>query len=300
MNQTHQPDAQTSPKANVQSKIAIFHALHAQGCFVMPNAWDAGSARLLEALGFQAIGSSGAGLAWSYGQSDGNLNLADVLRNAEELARAVNIPVNVDFENGFAEDERTLRNHIKALIQTGIAGFSLEDSLHPGQLPLRSPDEAARRIEWARNVIEQAGTKTLLVGRAENFFSGDPNLDDVILRLKHYANAGADCVYAPGLRTREQIQTVVQAVAPTPVNVLIGWETDLTVQDLKDMCVRRISVGGALARAAWKGFLEAAREIGTLGSFGGFTNTPSAADLHALFDSVKVATTDNLHTDDNQ
>lgn len=264
-------------------KRAVFRELHRSGCFVLPNPWDAGSAKALAAMGFKALATTSSGQAWSAGKADGEATRADVLAHLRLMVEAVDLPLNADFESGFADTLAELEDSVGLAIETGVAGLSIEDSTGNAASPLMDMEDAAARIAAARSAIDRAGGDTLLVGRAENFFVGVPDLDDAIARLKAYAEAGADCLYAPGIRTREQIQAVVAAVAPKPVNVLIGWDSALTVHDLAGLGVRRISVGGALARAAWGGFFQAARALAAEGSFDGFAGAPSGDVMNALF-----------------
>lgn len=270
-------------RPTVIEKRVAFRRLHQSGCFVMPNPWDCGSARVLAKMGFKALATTSAGYAWSAGCPDGLLARSDVLEHMRSMAEAVDLPVNADFESGFAATLTELEESVHLAIETGVAGFSIEDSTGDPHAPLMALDVAAARISMARSAIDKAGGDTLLVGRAENFFIGVPDLDDALARLKAYAAAGADCLYAPGIKTREQIKAVVAAVAPKPVNVLIGWDSDLTVQELAELGVRRISVGGALARAAWGGFLKAARTIHETGSFDGFSAMPTGAEINGFF-----------------
>lgn len=264
-------------------KRAAFRQLHRSGCFVLPNPWDAGSARALASMGFKALATTSAGHAWASGRADGALSRAEILEHMRAMVDAVDLPLNADFESGFADTPAELEESVRLAVETGVAGLSIEDSTGDAATPLMDSEEAARRVAVARSVIDKMGGDTLLVGRAENFFVGVPDLDDTISRLKAYARAGADCLYAPGIRTREEIRAVVAAVAPKPVNVLIGWDSDLTVQALAELGVRRISVGGALARAAWGGFLDAARSIAEQGRFDGFSGGPSGGEMNNLF-----------------
>jgi len=270
-------------KPNVHEKRAAFKALHAQGCFVIPNPWDVGSARLLEGLGFKAIATTSSGHAWSQARADGTSPRDVVLEHLRTIVAATDLPVNADFESGYATDARGVAESVRLALATGVAGVSIEDSTGDPQRPLRDIDDAVARLRAARTAIDEAGGDAVLVGRAENFFVGRPDLDDTIARLKAYANAGADCLYAPGIRTREQIVAVVQAVAPKPVNLLIGAASEFTVADVAAMGVRRISVGGALARAAWGAFLRAARTIAHEGRFDGLAGAASGQELNALF-----------------
>ncbi|WP_367394236.1 oxaloacetate decarboxylase [Pseudomonas sp. X4] len=267
-------------------KRTAFHELHKAGCFLLPNPWDAGSTRILESLGYKALATTSSGYAWSQAQADGQLSRLDTLAHMRHLAAVSDLPINADFESGFAATPEGVFESVGLAIDTGIAGLSIEDSTGDPSNPLREKSEAIERLHAARAAIDANGGDTLLVGRAENYFVGRPGLDDVIERLVAYSEAGADCLYAPGIKTREEIRAVVQAVAPKPVNVLIGWATDLTVEELSEMGVRRISVGGALARAAWGRFISAARIMTEEGRFDGFLDAPTGADLNKFFSSV--------------
>ncbi|WP_267225613.1 isocitrate lyase/PEP mutase family protein [Dyella silvae] len=268
---------------SVAQKRADFRVLHQSGCFVLPNPWDAGSASVLAGLGFKALATTSSGYAWSCARADGQLSRDETLAHLRSMTEATHLPVNADFESGFADTPEGVAESVRMAVDTGVAGLSIEDSTGDPQAPIRGLAESVERMRAARAAIDAGGGETLLIGRAENFFLGRPDLDDTIMRLKAYADAGADCLYAPGIRTREQIRAVVAAVAPKPVNVLIGWESELTVQDLADLGVRRISVGGALARAAWSGFLHAARLLAEQGRFDGFAGARSGTELNALF-----------------
>lgn len=270
-------------RQDLAARRRTFRQLHEAGCFVLPNPWDAGSARYLEALGFKALATTSAGFAWSRGRADGGVSRDGVLVHLRELVEATGLPVNADYGDGFADDPAGVEESVRRAIEAGVAGLSIEDSTGDAARPLRDVGDAVARIRAARAAIDGSGTETLLVGRAENFFVGQPDLDDAIRRLQAYAAAGADCLYAPGLRTREQIAAVVAAVAPKPVNVLVGWASDLTVQDLAALGVRRVSVGGALARAAWGGFMRAARLLSEQGRFDGLSDAAPGAELNALF-----------------
>jgi 2-methylisocitrate lyase-like PEP mutase family enzyme len=266
----------------VVEKRAAFKALHTSGCFVLPNPWDAGSARYLQSLGFQALATTSSGFAWSTGHADNTLPRDAILAHLRAIVEATDLPVNADFENGFGRDPAEVAQSVRLAVETGVAGLSIEDSTGNAAAPLFSIEAAVERISAARRAIDETGGETLLVGRAENFLAGSPDLDDTIARLKAYAAAGADCLYAPGIQTREQIEAVVAAVAPKPVNLLIGSTSALTVQDVAALGVRRISVGGALARAAWGGFMQAAQSL-VQGRFDGFAGAASGAQLNALF-----------------
>lgn len=269
-------------RPTVSDKRAAFREMHHAGCFLLPNPWDAGSARLLERLGYRALATTSAGYAWSQGQADGQLSRDDTLAHMRYMAAMSDLPINADFESGFGATPEAVFDSVSLALETGVAGLSIEDSSGDPAQPVRDKAQAVEHLQAARAAIDAGGGDTLLVGRAENYFVGRPDLDDTVERLLAYSQAGADCLYAPGLRTREEIQTVVQAVAPKPVNVLIGWNSELTVEALAELGVRRISVGGALARAAWGGFIDAARRMIEQGRFDGFGGAPSGAELNEL------------------
>jgi len=268
---------------SVAEKRADFRALHEKGCFVIPNPWDTGSARYLEGLGFKALATTSSGFAWSRGQADGALSRAQVLDHLRELVAATDLPVNADFENGFAADAQGVAESVRLAIETGVAGLSIEDSTGNAADPLFPIEVAAERMRAARQAIDVSGADVLLIGRAENFFAGRPDLDDAIARLKAYSDAGADCLYAPGIKTREQIAAVVAAVAPKPVNLLVGGTSELSMVDISELGVRRVSVGGGMARAAWGGFMRAARTLADEGRFDGFADAAAGSELNAFF-----------------
>ena len=270
----------------VSEKRAHFRKLHAQGCFILPNPWDIGSARMLASMGFRALATTSAGFAWSQGRRDNGVTRDMVLAHLREIVSATDLPVNADFEGGFASTPEGVAESVRMAMATGIAGLSIEDSTGDPSAPLRKVDDAVARIAAARAAIDENGGDTLLVGRAENFIVGRPDLADTIERLQAYSQAGADCLYAPGVRTREDITAVVAAVAPKPFNLLIGWPSELTLNDAAAMGVRRISVGGALARAAWGGFLRAARQIAAAGRFDAFADAAPGVELNDVFGSV--------------
>jgi methylisocitrate lyase len=251
---------------SLSQRIATFRALHSSGCFLLPNPWDAGSAKALVQLGFPALATTSSGFAWTLGLRDTHVPLATALDHFRSLASAVDVPVSGDFEGGFAVEPEGVAANVAAALETGIAGLSIEDSTGDPALPLYDFPLAVERIQAAREAIDAGGTGALLTGRSEGFIVGRPDIDETIRRLCAYAEAGADCLYAPGIRAREDIAAVVAAVAPKPVNVLVG-SAFATVAELAELGVRRISVGGALARAAWTGFLDAAREIRERGTF---------------------------------
>ncbi|NLV55307.1 MAG: isocitrate lyase/phosphoenolpyruvate mutase family protein [Acidimicrobiales bacterium] len=255
-------------------RVAEFHRLHASGCFVMPNPWDIGTARMLESMGFPALATTSAGFAWTVGKTDAHAGLEEVLAHLRAIATGVGVPVNADFEGGYAVDPEEVAENVGRAARTGIAGLSIEDSSHDPAAPLLDRSLAAARIEAAREAIDASGTEVLLTGRSEGFVVGVPDLDETVLRLQAYAAAGADCLYAPRLGTVEEVRTIVEAVAPKPVNLLVNAPFT-TVAEAADLGVRRISVGGTLARAAWGGWLAAAREIADDGTFTAFTDLPN-------------------------
>jgi 2-methylisocitrate lyase-like PEP mutase family enzyme len=273
----------THVRPSIADKRRAFHKLHEAGCFVIPNPWDVGSARYLQGLGFKALATTSSGFAWSHGHRDGGMSRDRVLDHLTEMVEATDLPINADFENGFAPDAAGVAMSVKLAVESGVAGLSIEDSTGNPSRPLHDVDTAVERLRAARQAIDKAGGDTLLVGRAECFLHGQSDLDHAIHRLKAYSNAGADCLYAPGIRTAEQIRAVVAGVAPKPVNLLMGWPGDLTVSQIADLGVRRISIGGALARAAWGGFMRAAKLIVEQGRFDGFANAASGSELDAFF-----------------
>lgn len=273
----------------VQGRRATFRALHLEGCFVLPNPWDIGSAVMLQGLGFKALATTSSGHAWSLALADGSATRAALLEHLRAIVGATDLPVNADFEGGFGADPASVAESVRMAIDTGVAGLSIEDSTGTREAPIRSVDDAVARIRAARAAIDAAGGDTLLVGRAENFFAGRPDLDDTIARLKAYGEAGADCLYAPGLRSRAHIEAVTNAVAPKPLNLLVGSASDFTVADIAAMGVRRVSVGGALARAAWGGFMRAARGLAEEGRFDGFAGAASGDELNATFARASIS-----------
>ena len=273
-------------RPSIADKRRSFRRLHEDGCFVIPNPWDPDSARYLQSRGFKAVATTSAGFAWSQARPDNGVTVDQVIEHLRAMVAAVDVPVNADFEAGFAADAAGVERNVRRAVETGVAGLSIEDATGDPAQPLYPREIAIERLRAARRAIDAAGAsggQTLLVGRSEGFIVGRPDLAETIARLQAYTSAGADCLYAPGIRTREEIRAVVEAVAPKPVNVLIGWPTDLTVQDLAALGVRRISVGGALARAAWGGFMRAAKEMAEAGTFAGFGEAASGAELNRLF-----------------
>jgi 2-methylisocitrate lyase-like PEP mutase family enzyme len=264
--------------------IERFTELHASGCFLIPNPWDVGSARVLEQLGFPALATTSSGFAWSIGRSDNHVSLEEALAHFRAIAASVDVPVNGDFEGGFAIKPEGVAANVGRAVATGIAGVSIEDSTGDGSAPLFDFDLAVERIRAARSAIDESRTGVLLTARSEGFIVGRPDLAETIRRLCAFALAGADCLYAPGIRSKDDIAAVVNAVAPKPVNVLVGGEFT-TVSALAEIGVRRISVGGALARAAWTGFLQAAREIATDGTFANLGRSISFDTINRMFDA---------------
>jgi 2-methylisocitrate lyase-like PEP mutase family enzyme len=238
---------------------------------------------MLQGLGFKALATTSAGYAWSVGRPDGAVSREQALAHLRDMVGATDLPVNADFESGFAADAQGVAESVRMAVETGVAGLSIEDSTGDAANPVREIGDAVDRMRAARAAIDETGGDTLLIGRAENFILGRPDIDDTITRLKAYAAAGADCLYAPGIRTREHITAVVAAVAPRPVNLLIGGATEFSLQDVAAMGVRRVSVGGALARSAWGGFLRAARGIAETGRFDEFAHAASGTELNEFF-----------------
>ena len=274
-------------KAPVTPQVSAFHRLHDSGCFVIPNPWDRGSARMLASLGFRALATTSSGFAWSTGRPDNHVPLDEMLAHLAAVAGAVDLPVNADFEGGFATAPDALAANVTRAVETGIAGLSIEDSTGDSARPLFDLHVAVERVRAAREAIDRSGTGVLLTGRSEGFIVGQPDLAETIRRLTAYAEAGAECLYAPGLRSESDITAVVRAVAPKPVNVLVGSDFT-TVARLAELGVRRISTGGALARAAWTGFLAAAREIAETGTFGALAGAVPFTEIDSAFPPVRA------------
>ena len=270
-------------RPSISDKRRTFARLHESGCFAIPNPFDIGSALYLQNLGFKAIATTSSGFAWTIGQADNRVSREAVLTHLAAMVAATDIPVNADFESGFAGDAAGVGESVRLAVATGVAGLSIEDSTGIAARPLFDIDEAVARVRAARRAIDQAGGDTLLVGRAECFLVGRPDLAETTARLKAYASAGADCLYAPGLRTQDEIRAVVAAIAPKPLNVLLWSPGDQTMQQFAELGVRSVSVGGALARAAWGGFMRAARLIAEEGRFDGLAGAASGNELNSLF-----------------
>ena len=277
----------TRPSAAEKRKT--FRKLHEAGCFVIPNPWNVGSARYLQSLGFSALATTSSGYAHSQGYADGALSPDAVLAHFRELAAATDVPLNADFEDGLADDLESLADNVTRCVATGVAGLSIEDSPNSGATPLYPLDVAVARVKAARAAVDRAGGDVVFTARAEGFIRGVPDLDDVIRRLRAFREAGADCFYAPGIKTREQIEAVVKAVSPKPVNFLNSGAFGFTVDDLAGMGVRRISVGGSLARVATHAFIRVATEIAREGKFDGFAGLVSNADLNKFFNDDRNA-----------
>jgi len=273
--------AHTHP--SVGDKRRTFRKLHEAGCFVIPNPWDAGGARYLQGLGFKALATTSSGFGWSQGRPDNGVARDRVLTHLAEMNAATDLPLNADFESCFAADSAGVGESVRLAVETGIAGLSIEDSTGNETAPLFELNVAVERVRAARRAIDQSGGDTLLIARAECFLVGLPDLDMTIGRLTAYANSGADCLYAPGIRSVEHIRAVVESVHPKPVNLLVGAPGGLSLRQIADLGVRRVSVGGALARAAWGGFMRASREIAEHGTFGGLAHAASGQELNALF-----------------
>jgi 2-methylisocitrate lyase-like PEP mutase family enzyme len=270
-------------RPSIADKRRAFHKLHEAGCFAIPNPWDVGSARFLQGLGFKALATTSSGFAWSHGHRDGGMSRDRVLDHLTDMVEATNLPINADFESGFAPDAAGVAESVRLAVETGVAGLSIEDSTGDASRPIYELHTAVARIRAARKAIDKAGGDTLLVGRAECFLHGQPDIGQTIHRLKAYADAGADCLYAPGIRTPDHIGAVVAGVAPKPVNLLMAWPGDLTMPEIAALGVRRVSVGGALARAAWGGFMRAAKLIAEQGKFDGFADAAPGQELDAFF-----------------
>ncbi|HEV2269664.1 MAG TPA: isocitrate lyase/phosphoenolpyruvate mutase family protein [Steroidobacteraceae bacterium] len=268
--------------SSAADKRRRFHELHRSGCFVIPNPWDLGSARYLQTLGFKALATTSSGFAWSQGAPDCGMSREEVLAHLQTMVDATDLPINADFQAGFAHEPAGVAESVRLAIETGVAGLSIEDSTGNAAKPLYDLDDAVARMRAARQAIDRAGGDTVLVGRAECFLEGSPDIEETIARLQAYANAGADCLYAPGIRSPEHIRRVVEGVAPKPVNLLVGHAIQASVAEIAELGVRRISVGGALARAAWGGFIRAAKMLAEQGRFEGFADTPSHDTLESL------------------
>src|SRR5713101_2428907 len=266
---------------SIEEKRREIRRLHESGCFAIPNPWDIGTAKYLQHLGFKAIATTSAGFAFSRGLSDGAVKRDDMLAHIRELVEATDIPVNADYENGYADDPDDVAESVRLCAATGVAGLSIEDATDRKESRIYDVDLAVERIKAAREAIGRSGV--LLVGRAEGFLVGREKIDQVIKRLVAYSEAGADCLYAPGFKDRDSNKAIVEAVAPKPVNVLIGGPGGLTMRDATELGARRVSVGGAFARAGWGGFIRSAKELIEKGTFDELAKAASYAELQELF-----------------
>jgi 2-methylisocitrate lyase-like PEP mutase family enzyme len=267
----------------ISEKRRAFHALHKSGCFVIPNPWNVGSARYLQGLGFKALATTSAGFAHAQGYSDGDVTRDMMLAHFSEIAQATDVPVNADFEGGYADDPDEVAENVKLCVATGVAGISIEDFTDDDANPLYDFDLAVRRVRAARDAIDKAGGEVVFTARTEGFIRNRPDLEETIRRLKAFADAGADCLYSPGIKTREHITATVRAVAPKPINFLNSGAFGYTVDDLAALGIRRISVGGTLSRVAMHAFIQAARQIAQEGKFDAFAGVVSNAELNTFF-----------------
>src|SRR6266478_9526414 len=267
------------------SVASKFRAMHESGCFVLPNPWDIGTAIYLERLGFKALATTSAGFAFSRGKPDGGVPRDEMLAHIREIVEAAALPVNADFLNGFADNPEELAANVKLCVGTDVAGLSVEDNSQNPAAPLYEKNLAVERIRAARSAIDTSETGVVLTGRCEAWLVGHPDpLRTALERLAAYAEAGADCLYAPGISTSDEITQIVKTVAPKPVNVLVsGFNHQLSFSKLADLGVRRISVGSGIALAAWGAFLRAAKEIKTNGTFKLLADNAASADLNELF-----------------
>ena len=263
-------------------KRTAFRKLHESGCFIIPNPFDVGSAKALQHLGFKALASTSAGFAWTMAKADNRVTVDDVCDHLTGICAAVDVPVNADFEDGFAHEPEKVAVNVARAVKTGVAGLSIEDYTGDNARPLFDRDLAVERIKAARKAIDADNSGVLLTGRCEAFLRGQKDLKLVIDRLTAYAEAGADCLYSPGISTPEEIAAVVKAVHPLPVNLLVG-AAGPSLKIAGDLGVRRISVGGALARMAWSGFMKASKEMAEQGTFAEFSNGYPGAELNKMF-----------------
>ena len=273
------------------TSIARFRALHETGCFVLPNPWDVGSAIYLQHLGFKALATTSAGFAFSRGLPDtvAAITCDTMLAHVRDLAGATSLPVNADFQNGYADSPEHVAANVGRCVATGVAGLSIEDSTGNETEPLYDAPLAVERIRAARRAIDTSGVPVVLTARCEAWLVGHPDPFRVAIeRLVSYADAGADCLYAPGVSTSDEIAAIVKAVSPKPVNVLVSWRNStLSVTKLTDLGVRRISVGSALSVIAWGAFMRAARDIAENGSFESLADAVQYGELNKLFSKVR-------------
>jgi len=275
------------------ARRTAFRKLHESGCFVIPNPWDTGSARYLRHLGFSALATTSSGFAFSRGLPDleSAVGRDAMLAHIADIAAATDLPVNADFQSGYGATGEEVAESVRLCVETGVAGLSIEDSTKDPDQPLHELLVAIERVKAARAAIDASGAGVLLTARAECFLTGHPDpLREAIRRLTAYAEAGADVLYAPGPRTREHMRAIITAAAPKPVNILMHASLGITVREVADMGARRISVGSALARAAWSGFIRAAKTIMEDGSFAGFEGLVPGTELNELFKKAQPAT----------
>jgi 2-methylisocitrate lyase-like PEP mutase family enzyme len=274
-------------KSNQRSAVAKFRALHDSGCFVLPNPWDIGTAVYLQQLGFKALATTSAGVAFTRARPDTTpaLPLDEMLAHVREIVEATPLPVNADFQSGYADEPEGVAANVKLCIATGIAGLSIEDNTGRSDAPLYKKNLAIERIRAARSAIDASGVPVVLTGRCEAWLVGQPDPFSFALdRLVAYAEAGADCLYAPGVTKLNEIEAIVKAVSPKPVNILVSSpRKELTVSRLADLGVRRISVGSALARVAWGAFIRAAGNIAATGKFDNFADAVPFAEINEVF-----------------
>jgi methylisocitrate lyase len=263
-------------------KRATFRKLHESGCFIIPKPFDVGSAKALQHLGFKALASTSAGFAWTIGRADNRVTVDDVCNHLAAICAAVDIPVNADFEDGFAHEPDKVAVNVGRAVKTGVAGLSIEDFTGDAKKPLFDRTLAVERIKAARQAIDADKSGVLLTGRCEAFLRGVKDMDLVIDRLNAYAEAGADCLYAPGISAKEEISTVVKAVHPRPVNLLVS-ASGLSLKEAEALGVRRISVGGSLARTAWAGFMKSAGEMAEKGTFTELASGFPGGELNKMF-----------------
>jgi 2-methylisocitrate lyase-like PEP mutase family enzyme len=280
---TNSEFSMSTARPSTADKRKAFRKLHKSGCFVIPNPWNVGSARYLQGLGFKALASTSSGFAHSEGYQDGGPSRDEVLAHFRKLVDATDVPLNADFENGFSDDLGEMADNVTLCMATGVAGLSIEDATTDPNVPLYDFDVAVARVKAARAAIDKAGGGVVFTARTEGFIRGRPDLDETIRRLKAFADAGADCLYSPGIKTREQIEATVKAVAPKPVNFLNSNAFGFSVNELGDMGVRRISVGGTMARVAMDAFIKSARAIAQQGRFDSFGGVITNAELNNFF-----------------
>lgn len=268
---------------NIAEKRREFRRLHESGCFIIPNPWDIGSARYLQGQGFKALASTSAGFAFSQGLPDGGVPREMVLAHLRELTNATDVPLSADFEGGFADDPDGVAESVRLCCETGVAGLSIEDSTGNPDKPLYDFELALARVRAARVAIDKAGGDVLFTARSEGFVRNRPDLAETIRRLKAFADAGADCLFAPGIKTQEEIEAVVAAVKPKPVNFLMAAAMPFSASELERLGVRRISLGGTLARVAWTAVIRAAQEITGGGTFTKLGGAIANTELNAFF-----------------